>query len=103
MKKVLINVSYGGFSFSKELLSRLGITGSKYSEEVLSFQGDMKNRTNSEIIKVVEELGVKRASGSCCKLCIKEIKDNDIYRIEEHDGCEKLVYVGTMVADNILE
>lgn len=103
MKKVLINVSYGGFSFSKELLNRFGITGSQYSQEALSFQCDMKNRTNPKIIEAVEELGVGRASGSCCRLCIKEINDNDIYRIEEHDGCEKLVYVGTLMAENILE
>jgi hypothetical protein len=103
MKKILINTSYGGFGFSKELLNRFGITDSQYSQEVLAFQADMKNRTNPYVIKVVEELGTKRASGSSCRLCIKEVKDNDIYRIEEHDGCEKLVYVGTLVADNILE
>ena len=110
--KIIINICYGGFGFSKEAIIRMRELGyerannisisqeehdKKYPTSTISFHnwdnfsfydnesGD--ERTDPLIIQVVEELG-ERASGSMAKLKIVEIPDNIKYIIEEYDGTE---------------
>jgi hypothetical protein len=103
MKKILINSCHGGFGFSEILLQKFNITDGQWGKEGHKFCSDLKNRTNPEVIKVVEELGLKESSGQCSCLELIEIYDNDIYKIEEHDGNEKLIYVGSLITDNLME
>lgn len=88
MKKLLYNTSYGGFGFSVEFLKHFGITDEKYSDKSYAFNMDKSNRTNPEVIALVEKMGLEKASGSGCRLAILIIGDDDIYEIEEYDGLE---------------
>lgn len=51
---------------------------------------DIINRSHPILIKVVEELGLEKASGSCAKLRIDEIPDSALYTISEYDGYESV-------------
>jgi len=53
---------------------------------VLIFKVD---RTNPDLIRVVETLG-KKADGMCAKLKVVEIPDGIRYTIEDYDGAEHI-------------
>lgn len=57
----------------------------KYDEISLTSRPD--NRTDKQLIKVVEELG-EAANGSCARLEIIEIPDGVDWQIDEYDGLE---------------
>jgi hypothetical protein len=93
VKKILYNTCHGGFGFSEKLLQRFNITDGQWGKEGHKFCSDLKNRINPEVIKAVEELGLKESSGECSNLSIEEIDDGDVYRIDDFDGYEKLIFV----------
>lgn len=62
----------------------------------------MSLRSHPVLVKVVEFLGSK-ASGSCAKLLIDEISDDDVYRIEEYDGFESVTCVDQYVGGFLYE
>lgn len=47
-------------------------------------------RTDKDLISVVEELGVEKASGKHASLEVVEIPDDIQYEIEEYDGIESI-------------
>lgn len=47
-------------------------------------------RTDSDLVAVVEELGSEKASGDCAKLAIEELEPGTLYRITEYDGYESI-------------
>lgn len=47
-------------------------------------------RTDKDMIKVVEKLGSKEASGNCAELQIVEIPDDVKYYVDEYDGIESI-------------
>lgn len=93
MKAILYNNCHGGFGFSDELLRMFGITTGQRSQDGNDFCMNMENRTNPLVIQAVERIGLERASGECSCLKIEYVEDDAIYRIKEHDGYERLVYV----------
>ncbi len=50
---------------------------------------DFEERTDKNLIQVIEELG-KEANGSCAELKIIEIPDDIEYEISEYDGAESV-------------
>lgn len=90
MKKIVINVCYGGFSLSREAM-KLGrelsgnpnwgdyeiLNGNSYYPEV--------KRDDPILVRVVEILG-EGANGACAQLQVKEVDGK--YRICEYDGTE---------------
>jgi hypothetical protein len=102
MTKIVINRRYGGFDLSAAAQVRLFQLGSPYvrglSPEVLTewhnddahfFYSWEIPRHDALLIQVVEELGLKQASGRCAELVIVEIPGN-LYRIREYDGLESV-------------
>lgn len=86
--KIVINTCYGGFAVSKEVYNRMGKAWDGYG---FTF-GD--NRTDPELISVIEAIGTMRASGEFSELKIVEIPDNATdCEIIEHDGMEEVIYV----------
>ena len=83
MKKIVVNRSFGGFGLSDEALVRLG-------------RSDAWNidRDDPELVKCVEELGAKRASGEFSKLDIVTLSDEVTdWEISEYDGLEEVICV----------
>lgn len=89
MVKVVINVCYGGFGLSEKALERLKIL--KNTNEIYDF---LLDRSDSDLIKVVEELGLD-ANDYLSKLKIVEIPDNIKWTIDEYDGLESIRQVCT--------
>jgi len=81
MRKIVINVCYGGFSLSEEAYKFLGLEWDRYG-----YAYD-KNRDNPELIQCIENLG-KKANGRCAELKIVEIPEDVDYEIQEYDGSE---------------
>lgn len=50
-----------------------------------------EDRDDPDLVRVVEELGSKEASGECARLAIVEIPNNVRWEIDDHDGSEKVV------------
>ena len=48
----------------------------------------MALRSHPALVKAVEILGSKQASGFCARLEVEELPDNVLYRISEYDGME---------------
>jgi len=83
INKVVINDSYGGYGLSEEAKARLKELGQEYGEYRIP-------RHDPILIRVIEELGLDRASGNHAQLKIVEIVGRT-YRIEEYDGMEGVV------------
>lgn len=82
--KIVINGSYGGFSFSKDAAALLNIS---------AYDADEAIRTNPAVVALVED-DPKWASGSCAELEVVEIPDEATdYMINEYDGLENVIYV----------
>lgn len=102
--KVVINTCYGGFSISfaaAELLAERG--NAEAVEWVTDKRADLAEggstlynsmhlydtkRHDPLLIAVIEELGVKEASGEHACLSVVEIPDDVEYMIESYDGSE---------------
>jgi len=111
--KVVINQDFGGFGLSKEafelLLQRKGIEYEVIEDRMFGFiresfyhkghAGDDKyylsdydfydNRTDEDLIAVVEELG-EYANGWAASLKVVEIPEGVEWYIEENDGREHI-------------
>ena len=107
--KVAINTRYGGFNLSDEafelLLDKKGIEwekdpdglcyGADYyhaghvgeSNHFISRYNFYDNRTDKDLIEVIEELG-EMADGDHAELRIVEVPDDVQWTIEEYDGSE---------------
>lgn len=104
--KVVYNDRYGGFRLSEKALRMIAelegfdLTGCLYSS--LGFFKDGKynysylhhvnnlERTNGNLVKVVETLGEEANSGSA-SLKIQEIPDDAEFEIDNYDGWEEVV------------
>lgn len=80
--QIAINREYGGFRLSDEA-NRLykRITGKIYYES-------HDNRDDPDLIRVIRELGPKRASGESSALMIVELPDGVDWHIVDNDGME---------------
>jgi hypothetical protein len=83
--KVVINTCYGGFSLSKEAMSRLKELGN--SNDDLPYEDSVEYRSNNLLVRVVEELGEK-ANGRHASLKIIEIQHAHEPYIMDYDGME---------------
>ena len=81
--KVVINICYGGFGLSKEGLKLYN----KLSGKKIEYCGDIRERNDPHLVKVVEKLG-KKADGTYSELKIVEIPDGTDFIVEEYDGNE---------------
>lgn len=80
--KVVINRCYGGFTLSDVACEKLGCGPYDYDQDEL--------RSAVELVRVVEELGSKAASGSCSALKVVEIPDDVEWYIHNYDGLETI-------------
>ena len=102
--KVVLNSCYGGFGLSKEAIQMLI---DKHGLEIDSEYGYVDNedfgivdeshdayRMDKRLISVVEELGVKEASGKYAELRIVDVPDEVVdvhgWHIDDYDGCESV-------------
>jgi len=110
--KVVINTCFGGFDISnaafEELLRRKGVAYEKtpakhkfagnefdywkagqagVDEAYLSSYDYRNNRTDADLIAVIEEMG-EASSGCLADLKIVEVPDDVKWHIDEYDGCE---------------
>ena len=80
--KFVINDCFGGYGLSEGFLE-------KYGKEI-----GWLERNDPKLVAAVEEFGLRKSSGICSALCIKEIPDDATdYSIEEYDGAESIIYV----------
>lgn len=81
--KVLFNNCYGGFCFSKAFLeAHPKIKDSEYA------------RTDPELIKMVEDFGLERASANLSAMAIALVPDEATdWWIDEYDGYEAVYYI----------
>jgi hypothetical protein len=102
--KLVLNRCYGGFSLSRKavLLGRKlsknprwggpTIKGDVYEKEKKAVPEDYGYvdvpRHDPILVKVVEQLGSKLASGNLAELKVVEIPDGIQYEIDEYDGIE---------------
>lgn len=85
MPKIVVNRDYGGFGLSKTAAIRLKELGVGTSEDPWEYH-DI-DRTNTQLIRVVEELG-ELADGPHAKLEVIDIPENLNYYIHDYDGYE---------------
>lgn len=83
--KIAINKCYEGFGLSKEALEMLAKKKNIPRDKVYIYE---LNRTDSDLISVIEELGTEKASSGLAELKIVEIPDGTEYSIQEYDGVE---------------
>jgi hypothetical protein len=112
MTKVAINTCFGGFGLSDEafekMLERMGIEFEKDTQDTnslgvthyyrkgmlgkedgyLSHRDFTNNRASEDLIAVIEEMGVEKASGKYAELKIVEVPADVNWYIEEYDGLE---------------
>ena len=97
--KVIINKCFGGFCVSEEVYKKLGFKwdGFGFLSELENKYSDLSYRelklavrTDTDLVKAVEELGVEKASGSLAKLKIVEIPDDAKVYISDYDGIESI-------------
>lgn len=104
MRKIVYNTCYGGFGISHEAAQEMVKRGHRGAEAALNQQkeygyfdsiyiDDFVSRTDPVLVAVVEELG-ERANGNSARLRVEEIEDNAHVMIEDHDGKERLEFVG---------
>lgn len=85
MPKIVYNACYGGFSLShqaNEMLKKIKNDPDLYDRGI--------SRHDPDLIKVIEILGLKKASGNCAKLAFEELPSGSQYRIDEYDGMESV-------------
>lgn len=106
-KKIAINTCFGGFSLSRKAMERLiqlgyterhwnekGFGGYNSREEAIEATKNYGfvecERDDKRLIKVIEEMGSKKASGSCAKIKIVKIPAEIDWEIDEYDGLESV-------------
>ena len=95
-REILLNVDYGGFSFSDEF--------HKYVEEKNPIVAELlipmideglgydtpDVRTNPDLIALAKEFGVSRVAGEYSGIVIKKIPEFYTWNVTEYDGAETL-------------
>ena len=91
--KLVINDCCGGFGLSKKAEAELKKLGYD-NEDIYSFNYDINQRNDKDLIKVVEALG-KEANGDGAFLSVIELPDEitDYEIIMEEYGSEYVIYV----------
>lgn len=111
--EILINKDYGCFDLSEEveklILKDRGIDVDNLSdtafqevrEEVLfddNYEYRKELRTNTDVLRLVKQLGLKRSSGTWADLGIAVVPDNTYFTIrEDYDGIEHVQYSFTPI------
>lgn len=105
MAGVVYNNCYGGFSLSLEAQKiYLELKGHKpifnnskvswekrwYAEGVDFYDRDIP-RHDPDLVKVVQALG-RKADGDCARLEVEPANPGDLYRIDEYDGMEQVIF-----------
>jgi len=93
--KIVINTDYGGFSVSKKVYDELGFKwkghGYLKNDDFGIESGDYyAYRADPRLIKAIEKIGEKEASGDLASLEIVEIPDDVDWEIDEYDGWESI-------------
>ena len=81
MQKIVINRCFGGFGLTDLVLNAYRLKTGK------EWDGD---RTDPELIKIIEQFGSASSSDEYAEIKIVEIPDGVKWRIEEYDGCESI-------------
>lgn len=113
--EILINKDYGCFDLSEEveklILKERGLAVDNLSdteylelrEEVLfdaNYDYRKELRTNTDVLRIVKQLGLKRSSGKCATLGIAVVPDNTYFTIrEDYDGIEHVQYSFTPIKE----
>lgn len=77
--KIVLNQSHGPFSVSKIFRRYFNIPD---NESITRF--------DRRLIQFIEKFGSTKASGDTSYLVVQNIPSKTLYRIETHDGCEKV-------------
>lgn len=86
--KIVFNACYGGFGLSDEAFEMFcERTGLK---DIHQLDIEWHHRTNPVLIDIIEQLGIRRASGPAALLLVAEIPDDYGYSIEDYDGVESI-------------
>lgn len=93
--KIVVNKCYGGFSVSKRVYDKLGIKWNGYgyltNEDFgISNENYDAYRADPRVIKIIEEIGEKEASGHLAELQIIDIPDGIEWEIDDYDGKERI-------------
>ena len=96
VQKVAINVSWGGFSLTTEILARVhellstDPNNPDTTNEYFLCRGDKENRTNPALVQAILEA---RKNGTNGDLKVVEVPEGIDWCIQEHDGWEWVVQV----------
>lgn len=85
--KIVINTCYGGFGLSEAAHKKLTEYGLPVNTRDSWFHD---RRDHPLLVRVVEELGSKTASGEYGALKVVEIPDGTDWQIQEYDGSEHI-------------
>jgi hypothetical protein len=93
--KIVVNKCYGGFSVSKDVYDELSIPWDGYgyiSNDELGIDSEnfTAYRADSRLIKAIEKVGLKKASGALADLVIVNIPNNIDWYIDDYDGIETI-------------
>ncbi|QHJ85611.1 MAG: hypothetical protein [Bacteriophage sp.] len=113
--EILINKDYGCFDLSEEveklILKERGLDVDNLSdteylelrEEVLfddNYDYRKELRTNTDVLRIVKQLGLKRSSGKWATLGIAVVPNNTYFTIrEDYDGIEHVQYSFTPIKE----
>ena len=86
--KIVVNNGFGGYGLSKLAYKELGIEWDGFG---YAFDED---RTNEKLIKCVEKIGEKVASGELATIRVIEIPDGIEFEIYNYDGVETVIEKG---------
>ena len=82
--KIVLNKCFGGFSLSANACEALGLK-SPYA---------MIDRTDEQLVTLMEEHGAEWVSGRFAKLVLVDVSDHCTdWEIDEYDGMERVTYV----------
>ena len=87
--KVVINSCYGIFKLSEQAFELLKKAKLEKGQDITTIV--KVPRHDKDLVQIVEKLGSKAASGDCAKLKVEKLHQ-PIYRIENYDGKETVVY-----------
>ena len=89
--KVLINIQYGGFWLSDEVVNLYNKSKPESSKDINAYS---VVRHDPHLIQIVENLGLNASAGNHCDLRIIQIpaEFEPVYEIREYDGREWINY-----------
>lgn len=82
--KIVLNKCFGGFSLSDFAVEALGLNSAYAYIE----------RTNSQLISLIEQYGAEKVNGRHSELEIVNVPDNTTdWEMSDYDGFESIIYV----------